>query len=295
MEVLPAIEIKLADNQATPAARQFGLRCCGGVPFASFHRREANMSSVTLQMTMAFAFGVVFIITLLTLAIRFPHPSPFQYTIFRIVLSIAAAGVAAMVPGFLSLEVTSATLLLIRAGGALAVFVIVFFFKPAALHTNSELSANPQIPSPPARLPNGAPFTDEMRGAFRQVWAALGDVHVAGERLWREVSPLTLEAFATSLGRAQKCVATNALFFNDIDYTAIRQALQSADFYYDGKRQLSELYDAADTRGQESSSHTFILVHKYISERIAENKRWLGEYGDVLAQLRSSLHRAMVA
>lgn len=82
----------------------------------------------------AFAFGVVFVIALLVLALFVPNPTPFQYTVFRVVLALAAAGAAAMIPGFL--QVTIAEWL--RAGGALAVFVIVFFYNPAQLVTHTE-------------------------------------------------------------------------------------------------------------------------------------------------------------
>jgi hypothetical protein len=77
----------------------------------------------------AFAFGIVFVIVLLVLAVLHPNPTPFQYTVFRIVLALAAGGVAAMIPGFLTLTVST----LLRAGGALAVFAIVYFYSPAEL------------------------------------------------------------------------------------------------------------------------------------------------------------------
>ncbi|MCI5209680.1 MAG: hypothetical protein D3910_13005 [Candidatus Electrothrix sp. ATG2] len=85
------------------------------------------------QIITAFIFGVSFVITLLVVAIKFPNPTSFQYNVFRIILSLAAAGVAAMIPGFINLELNSGTELLIRAGGAIAVFVIIFFFNPAPL------------------------------------------------------------------------------------------------------------------------------------------------------------------
>lgn len=91
------------------------------------------MESLTIQMIVAFIFGVAFVITLLLLAIKFPRPTDFQYNVFRIVLSLAAAGVGAMIPGFINIEVNPTVGFLIRAGGALAVFVIVFFFNPASL------------------------------------------------------------------------------------------------------------------------------------------------------------------
>jgi hypothetical protein len=81
------------------------------------------------QQVAAFAFGIVFTVTLLILAIQFPTPTPFQYQVFRIVLAVAVAGVAAMIPGFLEVNISR----FVRAGGALAVFVIVFFYNPASL------------------------------------------------------------------------------------------------------------------------------------------------------------------
>lgn len=76
-----------------------------------------------------FVFGVVFISAMLVLAIKFPEPTPFQYDVFKAVLALAAAGVAAMIPGFLEVSVPS----WLKAGGALAVFALVMYKNPAAL------------------------------------------------------------------------------------------------------------------------------------------------------------------
>ena len=81
------------------------------------------------QIAIAFTFGVMFLVTLILLAIFFPTPTPFQYTVFRVVLALAAAGAAAMIPGFLQVNLSD----WIRAGGAIAVFVVVFFYNPATL------------------------------------------------------------------------------------------------------------------------------------------------------------------
>lgn len=80
---------------------------------------------------LAFVFGVVFVVVLLYAAFAVPNPTAFQYTIFRIVLALAAAGVAGMFSGFLNIQISN----WIKAGGALAVFVIVFFYAPAALES----------------------------------------------------------------------------------------------------------------------------------------------------------------
>ena len=78
---------------------------------------------------LAFVFGAVFIVVLLIAAFAVPNPTAFQYTVFRIVLALAAAGVAAMFSGFLEMEIPK----VLRAGGALAVFAVVYFYAPAAL------------------------------------------------------------------------------------------------------------------------------------------------------------------
>ncbi|MCP4402696.1 MAG: hypothetical protein GY801_36020 [bacterium] len=84
------------------------------------------------QQWIAFVFGVTFVVVLLLIAVFFPTPTQFQYTVFRIVLALATAGVAAMIPGFLSIEL-GVLGAIIRAGGALGVFVIVYFFSPAQI------------------------------------------------------------------------------------------------------------------------------------------------------------------
>jgi hypothetical protein len=83
----------------------------------------------TTERYLAFFFGVVFVVVLIMLAIFFPNPSPFQYMVFRVVLALAAAGVAAMIPGFLEVKFGK----WLRATGAIAVFAVVYWLNPAAL------------------------------------------------------------------------------------------------------------------------------------------------------------------
>lgn len=86
-----------------------------------------------MQVIAAFTFGVAFVAVAIVLAICFPSPTAFQAFIFRVVLGLAASGVAAMIPGFVTFNFQPAVDMLIRAGGASAVFVLVFFFNPAVL------------------------------------------------------------------------------------------------------------------------------------------------------------------
>lgn len=118
------------------------------------------MEPLTIQVIIAFIFGVLFIVAMLVLAIKFPKPTIFQYNIFRVVFALAGAGVAAMTPGFINLEASPSVGLLIRAGGALAVFVIIFFFNPAQLKKVSQGEGKNRII---LSIPAGWTFEDAAR------------------------------------------------------------------------------------------------------------------------------------
>jgi hypothetical protein len=89
-------------------------------------------SQSKLEPLLAFVFGVLFITTIVVLAVKYPTPSQFQYFVFRTVLALAAAGFAVMIPGLLKFELKS----WIRATGTIAIFIVVFFFSPAKLASN---------------------------------------------------------------------------------------------------------------------------------------------------------------
>jgi Protein of unknown function (DUF4019) len=86
----------------------------------------------------ASTFGVVFLATVLAIALFVKRPTPLLVTVVKIVLALAGSGVAATVPGFLELSLQQSHLLMLRAGGAIAVFVILFFFVPAGLVGHTE-------------------------------------------------------------------------------------------------------------------------------------------------------------
>lgn len=95
-------------------------------------KRETE-SSVKMERVAIFAFGVLFVSLILIFAVAVPQPSVFQYDVFKVVLALAAAGVAAFIPGLLVIEVAA----WIRAGGAMAVFVVVYFYSPATAVVDS--------------------------------------------------------------------------------------------------------------------------------------------------------------
>jgi hypothetical protein len=82
-----------------------------------------------------FAFGVTFVVAILILIVLFPNPTPAQFEVFRITIALAAGGIAGVIPGMLNLQMdlnlTSAQKIILRASGALAAFLVVYFYSPA--------------------------------------------------------------------------------------------------------------------------------------------------------------------
>jgi hypothetical protein len=95
------------------------------------HRNGKNMATPKLELILAYVFGVIFTAALLGLMVFNPHPSLEQFEVFRIVIAVAVAGIAAMIPGLLKLKLSQGSKLALQAGGALAVFVIVYFYSPS--------------------------------------------------------------------------------------------------------------------------------------------------------------------
>jgi peptidoglycan/LPS O-acetylase OafA/YrhL len=79
----------------------------------------------------AFLFGCLALAAALWLAFRDGSLSDQQFEILRIVLALAGGGIGAVVPGFLDLRLKTGAALALRAGGALAVFIVVYFWSPA--------------------------------------------------------------------------------------------------------------------------------------------------------------------
>jgi len=75
--------------------------------------------------------GGVFIPISIVLAMVFGTPTEFQRRIFVGTFAIGLAGLGAEIPGFLNVKLTLGQQLAVTAAGALAVFVLVYFFVPA--------------------------------------------------------------------------------------------------------------------------------------------------------------------
>lgn len=100
-----------------------------GLPTYGFDNYKLPFMTKQIQTCLSFGFGVSFLILLIIIAFVTPDPTGFQYTIFRIVLALAAGGTVAAFPGFIEVKFGK----WLRAGGALAVFVLVYFYSPAAI------------------------------------------------------------------------------------------------------------------------------------------------------------------
>ena len=83
------------------------------------------------EKTVIFIFGFIFISALLIIAVILPTPTHFQKWIFQIILALASAGIAASIPGVIDIKISDKIPgAVIRASGAIAVFVIIYFFNP---------------------------------------------------------------------------------------------------------------------------------------------------------------------
>lgn len=110
------------------------------LPIYGFKNEAREFMSKKIQTILSFVFGVVFVIVLLVIAFVQPEPSSFQYAVFRTVLALAGAALVVVIPGFI--EVTLGNWL--RAGGALAVFVLLYFWNPALPTTEAVNSKEPK-------------------------------------------------------------------------------------------------------------------------------------------------------
>ena len=102
-----------------------------------------------LEIWLAFVFGCLALAAVLWLAFRSDSLNDQQFEILRIVLALAGGGVGAVIPGFLDLTLKAGTRLALRAGGALAVFVVLYFWSPAhwqPAHGGSQHTEGPGSP-----------------------------------------------------------------------------------------------------------------------------------------------------
>src|SRR5262245_27161847 len=77
------------------------------------------------------AVGILIVVVIVILRER-PFTDPNQVVLVRTILSLAVAIIGAVIPGFLNVDFSSRGIL-IRSGGALALFFLTLFFTPKVL------------------------------------------------------------------------------------------------------------------------------------------------------------------
>jgi len=112
-----------------PETRKYFLNAIGDT--LNYHRMESKWNTRYLPI-----IGAVFLIIILVLAIVNPFPSRFQTGVMWTILSLAAAGCASLIPGFLEVSYKNN----LRATGAIAVFIIMFFFVPKFAEKNDNIN-----------------------------------------------------------------------------------------------------------------------------------------------------------
>jgi hypothetical protein len=117
-----------------------------------------------LEMGLAFAFGCVALAIVLWLAFRAETLNEQQFEILRIVLALAGGGVGAVIPGFLDVSVKASTKLALRAGGALAVFVVLYFWSPAHWQPSHDGTVIQHTEGPDSPIQSGSGNTTIYNG-----------------------------------------------------------------------------------------------------------------------------------
>lgn len=92
-------------------------------------KNTADSKTVQAAPKISLWLGASLMVAILLLIIFIPCPSATQYFVFRIIIALAAAGLAAIIPGVLNIHLTNG----ITAGGAIAIFAVVYFFDPASV------------------------------------------------------------------------------------------------------------------------------------------------------------------
>lgn len=91
---------------------------------------ENNKQDLLKKVAISGSLGVF---VMLFVAIFIPTPTEFQYFIFRVIISISGAGIGGIIPGFINLRMEKEKLFAIRAGGAIALFIITYLINPPSL------------------------------------------------------------------------------------------------------------------------------------------------------------------
>lgn len=100
-----------------------------GITITGFREKHKFRMTKSIEKLISYTSSAILVISILVIALLIPYPSPFQYTIFRIIISLASGGIAAFFSGFLTIEWSNK----IKAGSGFGVFVVVYLIAPVAM------------------------------------------------------------------------------------------------------------------------------------------------------------------
>jgi len=75
--------------------------------------------------------GIVLTLTALVLSFVFSKPTALQAQLIRSTFALGAGGLASQIPGLLNIQLSVNSQATITAAGAIAVYIVTFFFRPA--------------------------------------------------------------------------------------------------------------------------------------------------------------------
>lgn len=148
-------------------------------------------------------FGFVFLGALLVITFHTPNPTPFQYEVFRITLALAASGIAAMIPGLLQVQLKNG----IRATGAIAVFLIVYFFSPARLDKNEKKPGPKQTVHVAVLLNGKANYCQDARSSLGDTLQTIVDDNERDLHIEEEVGSPSDDGFVENKAAIERLLA----------------------------------------------------------------------------------------
>lgn len=149
-------------------------------------RSARIIGNLDINALLSFAFGIAFLVAMLAFATGFPNPTQLQVRVFVTVLALSAAGIGAVLPGYINVQYKS----VVRAGGALGLFAVVYWFQPTIEQTAVRLVIPPDPPEPVA-----AAFLSNVDA---------GDVTLT----WQQLDPAARDAIVPDLKQYERIYKT---------------------------------------------------------------------------------------
>jgi hypothetical protein len=136
---------------------------------------------IDLNVALSFVFGVTFVLVMLAFAVGYPNPTPFQVKVFVTVLALAAAGVGAVLPGYIDVGYKH----WLRAGGAVALFAVVYLIQPVLEKNVISYQSPTEDPKPIALAFLVADDEGRILDAWRQLDPATRELSFTSvESMW---------------------------------------------------------------------------------------------------------------